>query len=261
MTPGRHEGLHPCPRATTPTRSSSSSRTTWRRRSSRSTRPASSPSSRTPRPRTRCSSTWSSPAPASTARAGWSRAVSCCAENLALEFLAELAGMPEGSGGAFVSGGSLGNLSSLTVGRDVGRAKRPNLAAARGALRHLLGRALEHRQGAARARRRAAHRDDRRPPLHARQSRRGDGERPESRERDRRSSRRRGRRTPASWTTSRVSAATRANTTSGSTSTAPTVGPRCSRRASVTCSPGCDTPTASSSIRTSGSSDRSTVAR
>ena len=49
------------------------------------------------------------------------------AENLALEFLAELAGMPEGSGGAFVSGGSLGNLSSLTVGRDVGRAKRPNL--------------------------------------------------------------------------------------------------------------------------------------
>ncbi|MGD0692807.1 MAG: hypothetical protein ABSA22_10740 [Acidimicrobiales bacterium] len=44
------------------------------------------------------------------------------AENQALEFLAELAGMPEGSGGAFVSGGSLGNLSSLTVGRDVGRA-------------------------------------------------------------------------------------------------------------------------------------------
>ncbi len=50
------------------------------------------------------------------------------AENLALAYLAELAGMPEGSGGAFVSGGSLGNLSSLTVGRDVGRAKRPNLA-------------------------------------------------------------------------------------------------------------------------------------
>jgi aromatic-L-amino-acid decarboxylase len=50
------------------------------------------------------------------------------AENQALEFLAQLAGMPEGSGGAFVSGGSMGNLSSLTVGRDVGRARRPDIA-------------------------------------------------------------------------------------------------------------------------------------
>ena len=50
------------------------------------------------------------------------------AENQALEYLADLAGMPAGSGGAFVSGGSLGNLSSLTVGRDVGRSKRPHLA-------------------------------------------------------------------------------------------------------------------------------------
>jgi aromatic-L-amino-acid decarboxylase len=37
--------------------------------------------------------------------------------------------MPYGSGGAFVSGGSMGNLSGLTVGRDVGRALRPNVAA------------------------------------------------------------------------------------------------------------------------------------
>ena len=43
------------------------------------------------------------------------------AENQALAFLADLAGMPFGSGGAFVSGGSMGNLSGLTVGRDVGR--------------------------------------------------------------------------------------------------------------------------------------------
>jgi glutamate/tyrosine decarboxylase-like PLP-dependent enzyme len=50
------------------------------------------------------------------------------AENQALEFLAQLAGMPEGSGGAFVSGGSMGNLSSLTVARDVGRARRPDIA-------------------------------------------------------------------------------------------------------------------------------------
>lgn len=51
------------------------------------------------------------------------------AENQALEFLARRAGMPDTSGGAFVSGGSLGNLSSLTVGRDVGRTKHPELAA------------------------------------------------------------------------------------------------------------------------------------
>jgi glutamate/tyrosine decarboxylase-like PLP-dependent enzyme len=49
------------------------------------------------------------------------------AENQALSLLAETAGLPESSGGAFVSGGSIGNLSSLTVGRDVGRAKRPHL--------------------------------------------------------------------------------------------------------------------------------------
>src|SRR5277367_3077079 len=49
------------------------------------------------------------------------------AENQALSFIADVAGLPESSGGAFVSGGSIGNLSSLTVGRDVGRAKRPEL--------------------------------------------------------------------------------------------------------------------------------------
>ena len=49
------------------------------------------------------------------------------AENQALEFLAQVAGLPRGAGGAFVSGGSIGNLSSLTVGRDVARAKHPEL--------------------------------------------------------------------------------------------------------------------------------------
>jgi glutamate/tyrosine decarboxylase-like PLP-dependent enzyme len=51
------------------------------------------------------------------------------AENQALEFLAARAGMPAGSGGAFVSGGSSGNLSALTVGRDVGRTRRPEVPA------------------------------------------------------------------------------------------------------------------------------------
>ena len=50
------------------------------------------------------------------------------AENQALEFLAARAGMPQGSGGAFVSGGSSGNLSALTVGRDVGRTRRRHIA-------------------------------------------------------------------------------------------------------------------------------------
>ena len=45
------------------------------------------------------------------------------AENQALNFLAETAGMPEGSGGCFVSGGSAANLSALVVAREQGRAR------------------------------------------------------------------------------------------------------------------------------------------
>ncbi len=40
------------------------------------------------------------------------------AENQALGVLADLAGLPYGAGGCFVSGGSAGNLSALMVGRD-----------------------------------------------------------------------------------------------------------------------------------------------
>ena len=46
------------------------------------------------------------------------------AENQVLEFLARCAGLPEGAGGCFVSGGSLGNLSALVTARDVGVQRR-----------------------------------------------------------------------------------------------------------------------------------------
>jgi glutamate/tyrosine decarboxylase-like PLP-dependent enzyme len=43
------------------------------------------------------------------------------AENQALRFLARLAGLPEGAGGTFVSGGSAANLSALVAARDTAR--------------------------------------------------------------------------------------------------------------------------------------------
>jgi len=53
------------------------------------------------------------------------------AENQVLHFLAHAAGLPDGAGGCFVSGGSLGNLSALVVARDQGRARHPELAGRR----------------------------------------------------------------------------------------------------------------------------------
>lgn len=46
------------------------------------------------------------------------------AENQALRTMADIAGMPQSTGGTFVSGGSAGNLSALVVARDTARAKR-----------------------------------------------------------------------------------------------------------------------------------------
>jgi aromatic-L-amino-acid/L-tryptophan decarboxylase len=43
------------------------------------------------------------------------------AENQALRVLADLAGLPAGAGGCFVSGGSIANLSALVVARDTAR--------------------------------------------------------------------------------------------------------------------------------------------
>ena len=50
------------------------------------------------------------------------------AENQALRWLADLAGLPEGAGGTFVSGGSIANLSAIAVARRVWRDADPDRA-------------------------------------------------------------------------------------------------------------------------------------
>jgi glutamate/tyrosine decarboxylase-like PLP-dependent enzyme len=47
------------------------------------------------------------------------------AENQALRWIADLAGMPEGAGGCFVSGGTAGNLSALVAARHAAAERRP----------------------------------------------------------------------------------------------------------------------------------------
>jgi len=48
------------------------------------------------------------------------------AENQALRWLSDLAGLPESAGGVFVQGGTVGNLSALVVARAEARKKHPN---------------------------------------------------------------------------------------------------------------------------------------
>jgi glutamate/tyrosine decarboxylase-like PLP-dependent enzyme len=54
------------------------------------------------------------------------------AENEALRWLADLAGLPAGAGGVFVSGGSAGNLSALVAARHRWRSAGPGRARVRG---------------------------------------------------------------------------------------------------------------------------------
>ncbi len=61
----------------------------------------------------------------STIAAGWiDGAGAIWGENEALRWMASLAGLPEGSGGVFVSGGSAGNLSALVTARHTASARR-----------------------------------------------------------------------------------------------------------------------------------------
>ncbi len=56
------------------------------------------------------------------------------AENQALRWIADLAGFPEEAGGAFVSGGTAGNLSALVAARHDWRRKNPDMINIRGLL-------------------------------------------------------------------------------------------------------------------------------
>jgi glutamate/tyrosine decarboxylase-like PLP-dependent enzyme len=49
------------------------------------------------------------------------------AENQALKWISDLAGMPSSAGGVFVQGGTIGNLSALVTARDTFKAKRKDV--------------------------------------------------------------------------------------------------------------------------------------
>jgi len=49
------------------------------------------------------------------------------AENQALKWLSDLAGLPQGAGGAFVQGGTIGNLSALVAARSDAKQKYPDI--------------------------------------------------------------------------------------------------------------------------------------
>ena len=78
---------------------------------------ASCRSSRRRRPRRRSCSISSSARRASTAARGSRAAGAVFAENEALRWIADLAGLPASAGGVFVSGGTAGNLSALLAAR------------------------------------------------------------------------------------------------------------------------------------------------
>ena len=56
------------------------------------------------------------------------------AENQALRWLADLAGLPESAGGTFVQGGTVGNLSALVAAREAALHRRGGRRPARWAV-------------------------------------------------------------------------------------------------------------------------------
>ena len=188
------------------------------------------------------------------------------AENEALRWIADLAGLPATAGGVFVSGGTAGNLSALIAARwhwrrRAGGPSRPDARAA-ARVRPAPTRRSPRRPGRWTPTWSLVPADARRPAHRRRRSRRrstaldDDDSRPAVRRRRhvRHDERRRHRRPHGGRRRGRRSCAR------GCTSTAPTAAPPSPRRASATASPASRPPTASSSTRTSGCSRRSTRA-
>ncbi len=183
------------------------------------------------------------------------------AENEVLRWLAEVVGMPGGSGGAFVSRRHGGEPLGADRGPARGDGRRGGDRPARW---RIASADTVHSSVASAARVMDADvlavpnpttgPPDRRRARGVRSTRR-------TRATCSPSSRAPGRRTPGSSTTSRASPTSARNAGCGSTSTARTAARRCSRRASATGSAASSARTRSSSTRTSGCSRRSTRAR
>ena len=183
------------------------------------------------------------------------------AENQALRWISDLAGLPAGAGGCFVPGGTTGNLSALVAARHAAREARGGdrpgrwrvalTAETHSSVVYALEQVMDV-DVLVRARRRARPDDRRRAGPGARRGgrRRRVRRRGDIRHHQHGRDRRPGRRSPRYA----------ASAGCGCTSTARTAARRWRRRRCGTCSPGSSTPTASSSTRTSGCSRRSTAA-
>ena len=189
------------------------------------------------------------------------------AENQALRWISDAAGLPATAGGAFVSGGSAGNLSALVVARDTARRRLVERDGEPARYRRLRVAVSDQAHSSIKNTLSIIDVDPLvvthgRPPLH----RRGAARRP------------RRRRRPATSVVAVVATSgttnagiiddlrgdrrrSRASAGCGSTSTAPTAAPACSRRACATGTPASSSPTRSSSTRTSGCSRRTTAPR
>ena len=186
------------------------------------------------------------------------------AENEALRWLADLAGLPPSAGGVFVSGGSAANLSALVVARRRWRDAEPGREGQRPLIVTSTG---AHSSVDAAARVMDA--DVVAVPADERGRATGDADAGRSRDAV---GRRAPRGSPPSWppparrtsawsTTWPASPSLAADLAPGTTSTPPTAAPRWPCRAPARCSTASSGRTASSSIRTSGSSPRSTAPR
>ena len=225
---------------------------------------ATCPSSRARRPRPPPASTWSSAPRASTAARGSRAPGRSTPRTRRCAGSPTSPGCPTEAGGAFVQGGTVGNLSALVAARRGGPAPpRRRAARALGGLRHrgdaLVGQARAARRDGRRRGRGAGRRAGPAAGGGAARDRRR-AARGVARRRSSRSSPRPARRTSASSTTSPAIARGRRRARLVAARRRRLRRRRAGRaRACGTCSPASSTPTRSSSTRTSGCSRRSTL--